>query len=251
MPVHVDDNDGVRVVTIDNRSRANALSWEIMADLGEAFGSALEDSGVRVIVLTAAGDRHFCAGMDLKSAGPPAGASAGGRDVRLFSEQFYPKPVIGAVNGVAAGGGLGLVLACDIIVAVEDARFGIPEVRRGLIGAGVVSRAATRLHPGAVMELALTGELIDAARALELGIVGRITSREELMPTALRLAARIAANAPLAVAATKDVVYEVASLGRVDMPALRARVAHVATSADAQEGRRAFAEGRQPVFLGE
>jgi enoyl-CoA hydratase len=147
--------------------------------------------------------------------------------------------------------GFGLVLAADIVISVGDARFGIPEVQRGIIGAGVVSRASTRLRPAAVLELALTGELIDAARAHELGVVNTITSRAELMPTAMRTAERIAANAPLAVAATKEVIFDVAALGRVDMPTLRAKFAYVATSADAKEGRRAFNERRPPVFRGE
>jgi enoyl-CoA hydratase len=133
-------------------------------------------------------------------------------------------------------------------VAVDEARFGLPEVQRGLIGAGSGSRAALRLPPAVAMELALTGDLIDAGRAYELGIVNRVVARPNLMPVAMAIAERIAANGPIAVRATKEMVYDVARLGGVDMPALRAKVAHVSASADAKEGALAFSEHRTPVF---
>ena len=142
------------------------------------------------------------------------------------------------------------MLACDVIVAVDDARFGLPEVQRGLIGAGSGSRAALRLPPAVAMELALTGDLIDARRAYELGMVNRVVSRPELMPVAFSLAERIAANGLIAVRATKEMVYEVAALGRVDMASLRAKVAHVSTRGR-REGASAFSEHRAPVFRDE
>jgi enoyl-CoA hydratase len=251
MPLLVQDDGHVRTVTIDNPERANALDAEIYHSLAEAFDSAEQDPDVRVLILTATGDRFFCAGMDLKSSALTLPAESRRTTTALFSERFYSKPVVGALNGSAVGGGLGLVLACDIVISAEHARFGIPEVQRGLIGAGVVSRATVKLNVGAVAELALTGDLIDAGRAMELGIVSRVVPLAEVMPTALGTAHRIAANAPLAVAATKKIIFEVGALGRVDMKALRASVAHVYASADAKEGVDAFRDGRSPRFQGQ
>jgi enoyl-CoA hydratase len=245
--VRVEDRGQLRIITIDNPDHRNALDRATFEGLGAAFTDAVSDPRARVVVLTAVGDRAFCSGMDLKSfaAGPR------GPGTEVFAERFYPKPIVAAVNGAAVGGGFGIMLACDVVVAVDDARFGLPEVQRGLIGAGSGSRAALRLAPAIAMELALTGELIDAHRAYELGLVNRVVPRRELMSTAIALAERIAANAPLAIQATKEMIYDVAALGRVDMTRLRAKVAHVSSSTDAKEGARAFAEHRQPVFRGE
>ncbi len=248
MTVHINDSGPTRVITIDNPERRNALDRSTLEGLGTAFTNAAADRAVRVVVLTAVGDRAFCAGMDLKSFASRAPMGPG---TEVFAERYYPKPIVAAVNGAAVGGGLGIMLACDVIVAVDDARFGLPEVQRGLIGAGSGSRAALRLPPAVAMELALTGDLIDARRAYELGMVNRVVSRPELMPVAFSLAERIAANGPIAVRATKEMVYEVAALGRVDMASLRAKVAHVRASVDAREGASAFSEHRAPVFRDE
>jgi enoyl-CoA hydratase len=236
------------VITIDNPERRNALDRSTFEGLGAAFTDVVSDREVRVVVLTAVGDRAFCSGMDLKSFASELSRAPMGPGTEVFAERYYPKPIVAAVNGAAVGGGLGIMLACDVIIAVDHARFGLPEVQRGLIGAGSGSRAALRLPPAVVMELALTGDLIDAHRAYELGLVNRVVTPAELMPAAMAVADRIAANAPIAVRATKEMVYDVAALGRVDMAALRAKVAHVSSSADAKEGARAFSEHRTPVF---
>jgi len=251
MAARVEARGAVRVVTIDNPERRNALDRETTEGLGAAFVDAATDSDVRVVVLTAVGDRSFCSGADLKSFATGGGGPPTGPGAEVFTERFYPKPIVAAVNGTALGGGLGIALACDIIVAVEDATFGLPEVQRGLIGAGSGSRATLRLTPALAMELALTGDRIDARRAFEIGLINRVVPRDDLLSTALAIAERIAANAPLAVAATKEMVYEIAALGRVDMAELRAKFAHVSASSDAREGARAFAERRAPVFRGE
>jgi enoyl-CoA hydratase len=249
--VHVEASGLVRVVTIDNPERRNALDASTMEGLGAAFTDAASDAGVRVVVLTAVGDRAFCAGMDLRSFASGESGAPRGPGTEVFAERYYPKPIVAAVNGAAVGGGLGIMLACDVIVAVDEARFGLPEVQRGLIGAGSGSRVALRLPPAVAMELALTGELIDARRAYELGMVNRVVARPDLMPVAMSIAERIAANGPIAVRATKEMVYDIAALGQVDMPVLRAKVAHVRASADAKEGARAFSEHRAPVFRDE
>jgi enoyl-CoA hydratase len=249
MTVDVERRGAITMVTINNPERRNALDRDTFVGLGAAFESAQRDDDVRCIVLTAVGDRAFCAGADLRSTGGGGGAPMG-LGPGVFTERFYGKPIIAAVNGAAVGGGLGIALGCDIIVAVDDAVFGLPEVQRGLIGAGAATRAAIRLTPALAMEFALTGEPISAARAYEIGLVNRVVPRHELLPTALAIAERIAANAPLAVYATKEAVYETLSLNRVDMAALRGRVAPVLASEDAQEGRQAWAERRPPVYKG-
>jgi enoyl-CoA hydratase len=248
MTVHVELHGFVALVTSDNPERRDALDAETFAGLGAAFESAEAADEVRALVLTAVGDRAFCAGADLRSTGDRAEFK--GRGPGVFTERLYPKPIVAAVNGGAFGGGLGIALGCDLIVAVEHATFGLPEVQRGLVGAGSATRTAIRLTPALAMELALTGEPIGARRAYEIGLINRVVPRDELLPTALAFAERLAANAPLAVRATKELVYEALALGRVDMAAARTKVAHVFRSEDADEGRRAWAERRPADYKG-
>lgn len=248
MTVRVEQRGPVCVVTIDNPERRNALDGPTYNGIGDAFMAAAEDDAVRCLVLTAVGDRAFCSGMDLRAGVGGLGALGPGPGV--FTEHFYAKPIVAAVNGAAMGGGLGIALGCDVIVAVEDAVFGLPEVRRGLVGAGAATRAAIRLTPAVAMELGLTGQPITAARAYEIGLVNRVVERDRLLPTALEIAEQIAENAPLAVRATKQIMHDVLALGRTDMAAVRAQVAHVAASADAAEGRTAWIERRPPAFEG-
>jgi enoyl-CoA hydratase len=250
MAIIVDDRGAVRTITINRPERRNALDPDTMTELGAAFTAAETDDGVRVVVLTGAGDKGFCSGMDLKAfrdSGPRPGAVG----TEVLVERVYPKPVIAAVNGAAVGGGLGLALACDLVVAAEHAVFALPEVQRGLVGAGAGSRAALRLPPAVALELILTGEAIDAPRALALGLVNRVVPLADLMATTYALAERIAANGPLAVRVSKEIVYEVARLiDGVDIAALRAKAAPVMQSDDAKEGARAFTEKRAPRFTG-
>ncbi len=253
MAVHIENLGHVRVVTIDRADKANAIDPATSRALGETFAAAATDAQVRVLVLTGAGERSFCAGMDLRAfrdAGtmPDRGGRVG---VEVFTENPYPKPIIAAINGAALGGGFGIALACDLIVAADHARFGTPEVQRGLIGVGVTSRASLRLPPAVVFELALTGEPIDAARAHALGLVNRVVPFAELRSTVLSIAERIAANAPLAVQAAKDIVGVAMHLhDNVDLASLRQRAQHVIESEDAKEGTAAFLERRAPQFQG-
>jgi enoyl-CoA hydratase len=239
------------VVTIDRPERRNALDRATYRDLGRAFVDAEADDTVRVVVLTGAGSEAFCAGMDLEAfAAGDRITAADGPGTEVFVGRVYPKPVIAAVNGAAVGGGFGIMLACDLVVAADHAVFGLPEVRRGLVGVGATSRAAVRLPPAIALELALVGEPIDAARALHHGLVNRVVAAAEVLPTALDLAARIAANGPLAVGLAKEVAYEARHLLDVDIASLRAKATAVFDSDDAREGARAFAEKRPPEFTG-
>jgi enoyl-CoA hydratase len=206
------------------------------------------------VVLTGAGDQAFCAGMDLKAFASGSGfgqsGATSGPGTEVFVERCYPKPIVAAVNGAAVGGGLGIVLACDLAVAAEHATFGLPEVKRGLVGAGSGSRTALRLPPAVALELILTGDPMDAARALHFGLVNRVVPAAGVLPTALALAEVIAANGPLAVRISKEIVYDARALLGVDMKTLREKASVVTQSEDAKEGARAFAEKRPPRWTG-
>jgi enoyl-CoA hydratase/carnithine racemase len=251
MAVDVVTTGFVRLVTINRPERRNALDRETYRGLGEAFSSAEHDDAVRVVVLTGAGDQAFCSGMDLRAfaAGDRITADDG-PGPSILVERVYPKPVIAAVNGAAVAGGFGIMLGCDLVVAADHATFGLPEVKRGLVGVGATSRAALRLPPAITLELALMGELMDASRALHHGLVNRVVPGADVVPTALALAEQIAANAPLAVALAKEIAFDAARLLDVDIAAFRAKAAAVFDSDDAQEGTRAFAEKRPPRFAG-
>jgi enoyl-CoA hydratase len=242
---------GVLVLTMNRPEQRNALDRDLHRALGQAFVAAESDPDVRVIVLTGAGDKAFCAGMDLKAFGSGQLLTADdGPGTTVFVERCYPKPIIAAVNGAAVGGGFGIMLGCDIVVAADHAVFGLPEVRRGLVGVGATTRAALRLPPAVTMELALTGEPMDAARALHHGLVNRVVPGAEVLPTAIALAESIAANAPLAVALAKELAVDARHLLDADIAGWRERAVVVFASDDAKEGARAFAEKRPPRFTG-
>jgi enoyl-CoA hydratase len=252
VPVDIENRGGVRVITINRPERRNALDPETFTGLGRAFVDAEADDTVRVVVLTGAGDRSFCAGMDLKAfaAGNTVGADSG-PGTEVFVERLYPKPIVAAVNGAAVGGGFGIMLACDLAVAAEHATFGLPEVARGLVGSGSGSRAALRLPPAIALELALTAIPMDAARALHFGLVNRVVPSGDELEVAVELAELIAANAPLAVAISKEIIYDTRGLIEgIDLAALRAKAAPAFASDDAKEGAKAFAERRPPNFTG-
>jgi enoyl-CoA hydratase len=250
MTVDVVTHGSVRVITINRPERRNALDPETFLGLGRSFVEAEHDDGVRVVVLTGAGDQAFSAGMDLKAFVAGTRGAGDGPGTEVFVERVYPKPIIAAVNGAAVAGGFGIMLGCDIVVAAEHAVFGLPEVKRGLVGVGATSRAALRLPPAVLLELALTGAPMDAARALHFGLVNRVVSGPEVLPTAIAMAEEIAANAPLAVALTKEIAYDARHLLDTDIGAWRERAAPVFASADAREGATAFAEKRPPQFTG-
>ena len=248
----------VLLVTLD-RPRANAIDVATSLELHEAFRRLHEDPGLRVGVLTAAGDRFFSAGWDLKAAasGEAVDADHGPGGFAGLTEFFeLRKPVVAAVNGLALGGGFELVLAADLVVASSQAEFGLPEVSLGMVAdAGGVLRLPRRLPTVLAKELLLTGRRLPAAEALDRGLVNAVTAPAVLLDEAMSLARSIAANAPLALAAVLEIVDATAGLGIEDgyrllrgggLPAYQAML----RSEDAAEGPRAFAEGRRPVWRG-
>jgi enoyl-CoA hydratase len=244
----------VLVARLNRPEHHNALSTNLLAELSAAGREAEESDEIRVLVLTGTGERTFCAGMDLKEFAASGGAETTDQGhlhtyLRLMYGQLAV-PVVAAVNGTAVGGGLELLYGCDLIVAATHARFGLPEVKRGLFPAGAGTLLGTRIPLAVALEIALTGDYIDAARAYELGLVNKVVEPDQLMAAALDYAQRIAANGPLAVRVTKDLVRQAA----VDWDAAIARATDaqptVFGSADAREGAMAFLEKRAPVWTG-
>ncbi|MEE2677030.1 MAG: enoyl-CoA hydratase-related protein [Myxococcota bacterium] len=250
--IRFEKQDRVAIITIDRPDALNALTKDMLAGLDAAFEAFNADDDCWVAILTASGERAFCTGMDLKEAIPllTAGDELGYEDStkRQFSDVF--KPIIAAVNGHCIAGGMEMLAGTDLRVAAEHATFGLGEVRWGLIPSGGSHIRFPRQIPWAlVMELLLIGEPIDAQRAYEIGLVNRVVPKDELLPTALDLAARICKNGPLAVRTSKQIA--VRSLGLEPGFVLeKALAAKVMGSDDAKEGPRAFAEKRKPNFTG-
>jgi crotonobetainyl-CoA hydratase len=205
------------------------------------------------MVLTGAGEKSFSSGADLKALSR-GDLTETGRGISLIDicRRGLIKPLIAAVNGTCLAGGLELALACDLIVAAEEAVFGLPEVKVGLLaGAGGVARVCQRIGVAPALELVLTGDPIDARRAYELGLINRVVPRAELLETAIALAERIAENAPLAVQRSKKLARDIIGATENETWKLNneARISIMSTE-DAREGPRAFAEKRPPVWKG-
>ena len=246
MAVDLEMRDGAMILTLNRPEAANALNSEVGTAMTAALTRAATDPEVRSVIVTGAGEKIFCAGMDLKAfaAGEdmlPVGAFLG-----LLSN--CPKPVIAAVNGVAVAGGFEVVMRCDLVVAAEHSRFGIPEVKRGLVAAGGGTRLPRRIPLQVALEMGLTGEPISALRALELGLINRVVPSADVLSAALELASKINANGPLAVQVTKRLMLE--EIGEDNASHVRAMTESVFASADAREGAIAFAQKRTPNWLG-
>ncbi|SPA33107.1 acyl-CoA hydratase [Cupriavidus taiwanensis] len=251
--------EGVAVIRLNRPERMNTLGGTMKPDLAKAFFSlARDDASVRCVVLTGAGDKAFCAGADIKeraagTAHPADYYVTQQRTHELFRGiEEFEKPVIAAINGVALGGGLELALCADIRLAARSARFGLPEIRLGVIPAAGGTQRLPRVVGAAVAkELIFTSELISADAAKEMRLVNRVTDDDKLLDEALTMARRIAAQPPLAVRFAKRSV-NLGMQGSVDM-GLQFEcygAAMVVDSEDKKEGMRAFVEKREPRFVG-
>ncbi|WP_424138287.1 enoyl-CoA hydratase-related protein [Roseomonas chloroacetimidivorans] len=244
----------VLLVTLNRPAARNAVNGALATALEAAVETAEADPEIRACILTGAGDKAFCAGADLKEV-------AGGRTTSLFTERggfagfthaARAKPWIAAVNGPAFAGGLELVLACDMVVAVEGATFGLPEVKRSLVAlAGGVQRLPRALPRNLALEMIATGEPIDARRAAAHGLVSRVVPAAELREAALALAGTIARNAPLAVRESLAIARRSAELDEATMAAMGQETRkRIYASEDYREGPRAFVEKREPRWTG-
>jgi enoyl-CoA hydratase len=241
--------DRVLTITINRPDQRNAVNAAVAQGIAGALEELDADPGLSVGVLTGAG-KGFCAGMDLKAFVSGERGHVAGRGFAGITQRAANKPLIAAIEGFAMAGGLEVALACDLIVAARGARLGIPEVKRGLVAAGGgLLRLPRTLPRNVAMELALTGDPIEAERAYELGLVNRLAEPGQALQTALGLAETIAANGPLALAATKRIMAESADWPDSEFFARQETIYHpVRNSEDAREGATAFAERRAPVW---
>lgn len=247
--VLVEIRDGVQLITINRPEAKNALNGAVARGLAAAVDQLDADDDLRVGVLTGASGT-FCSGMDLKAFLTGDVPLIEGRGLGGLTQRPPRKPLIGAVEGWAVAGGFELLLACDLVVAAETAKLGVPEVKRALVAAAGAALLLPRRIPQAIaLELLLTGDPITAVRAAELGLVNRVTPEGGAVDGALELAAAIARNGPLAVAVTKEVARS--DWGHdVMWDRQQELTGPVFVSEDAQEGATAFAERRDPVWKG-
>jgi enoyl-CoA hydratase len=249
--VLVECADRIAVITINRPQARNAVNRAVAAGMAEALDELDRRDDLTVGIITGAGGT-FSAGMDLKAFLTGESSIIEGKGFAGITEAPPAKPLIAAVEGWALAGGCEIALACDLIVAARDARFGIPEVKRGLVAAaGGLVRLPRRIPAGIAMELALTGDPLPAADAHRLGLVNTLTEPGGALDGARALAARIAANGPLAVAASKQVIARQHDWDLADAWRMQEHITRpVFTSEDAREGARAFAEKRAPIWTG-
>ncbi len=250
-PLLTERRGRVLLITINRPDQRNAVNAAVAAGIAGALDELDADAGLSVGVLFGVG-KGFCAGMDLKAFVTGERPFVEGRGFAGITQRSAEKPLIAAVEGFALAGGLEVALACDLIVAARGARLGIPEVKRGLFAAGGgLLRLPRALPRNVAMEMALTGDPIEAERAHELGLVNRLTEPDEALSAALELAETIAANGPLALAATKRILVESADWADSDFFERQQPIYDpVFNSEDAREGATAFAERRAPVWQG-
>jgi 2-(1,2-epoxy-1,2-dihydrophenyl)acetyl-CoA isomerase len=256
----VDRDGAVATIRLNNAAKLNALSETLTRELIEALEGLVGDPEVRALVLTGEG-RGFCSGADLGGMADEYRAGGRARPSDLLDEGYAkivrlmveaPKPVIAAVNGVAAGAGLSLALACDLRVASEAATFSMAFVRIGLVPDSGASYFLPRIvGAAAALELSITGERIDAERALRMGLVSRVSPADSLLADAAALAAELAALPTKAIALTKELLRDASSLSLDDALALESRLQDAATQTeDHREGVLAFLDKRTPEFRG-
>jgi enoyl-CoA hydratase len=249
--VLVERRGGVQIITINRPEAKNALNGAVAQGIADAVDELDESDDLQVGVLTGAGGT-FCAGMDLKAFLRGETPTVGKRGLGGITQAPPRKPLIGAVEGWAVAGGFELLLACDMVVAARTSKFGVPEVKRGLVaGAGAAMLLSQRIPQAIALELLLTGDPITAERAAELGLVNRLTPEGGALDGAVELGQAIAANGPLAVAITKQIARSSSDWTFAEGWKNQNRLMEpVFTSEDAREGATAFAEKRPPVWKG-
>ncbi|MEA3132519.1 MAG: enoyl-CoA hydratase [Gammaproteobacteria bacterium] len=250
-PVHIEQQGEILVVSIDRPRQRNAVNQAVSTAIAGALDRLDQEPELRVGILTGRGGT-FCAGMDLRAFLAGERPEIENRGFGGLTESPPRKPLIAAVEGYALAGGCELALACDLIVAADDAWFGLPEVTRGLVaGSGGLVRLPRRIPAAIALEYALTGERMDAPTAHRWGLVNRLTASGGALSGALALAERITRNAPLAVAMTKRIMRESGGWHDEELwHRQRPLVESVLASDDAQEGARAFADKRAPQWRG-
>ncbi|MDR7300932.1 enoyl-CoA hydratase-related protein [Haloactinomyces albus] len=249
--VHRTVAGGVATITLDSPHNRNALSKQLRGELNDALAAALDDDSVRVLVLDHTGP-VFCAGMDLKESRSGSADEQGINELPAILERLWtsPKPVVTKLAGPARAGGIGLVAACDVAVAVDSATFAFTEVRIGVVPAVISTTVLPRLHARQAHELFLTGETFEATRAVSIGLVNSAVPAEQLDAETTRYTDMLALGGPTALAATKEMLRQsrpaTMSEDFADMLALSAK--HFAGE-EGQEGIRAFAEKRKPSWV--
>ena len=250
--VSVERIDNIQIITINRPEARNAITVDTAHEMAAAFDELDARDDLRIGILTGMGNT-FSSGMDLKDFARTGKRSVvEGRGFGGVVEAPPKKPLIAAVEGYALAGGFEMMLACDLIVAASDARFGLPEVKRGLVpGSGGLMRLPRQVPYHIAMEVILTGDMLSAERAAQYGLINVLTNPGQALAEAIKLAQRICENGPLAIQAAKSVVNRGLDFPMDNMFELqRPLIAHIFQSEDAREGSTAFAEKRKPVWKG-
>jgi enoyl-CoA hydratase len=253
----ITDTNGIRTITIDRPEQLNALDRATIAELDQALTAAEADRTVRVVIITGSGEKAFVAGADIKefahfSVEEGRALAADGQRKLFDHVEHLNKPVIAAVNGYALGGGLELAMACHVRIASETAKMGLPEVSLGVIpGYGGTQRLPRLVGRGKALEMILSAQMIDAADALQWGLVNRVVPADQLLSTAHELATRIMRNSPTALAAAIRAVNAGFEPGADGLQREIAEFGNCFGTADFKEGTTAFMEKRKAVFTGE
>jgi enoyl-CoA hydratase len=249
-------NNRIAWITFNRPAVLNALNSKTLGELGDCLDEVRRDEGIRALILTGAGEKAFVAGADINELAQRTAVD--GRDFALYGQKIFHrleslgKPSIAAINGFALGGGCELALACTIRIASRSAKLGQPEVKLGIVpGYGGTQRLARLCGKGIAHEMILTGEMITAEEALRIGLVNRVVEASELLGVAESIAAKIAANAPLAVKYAMDAIERGAEMPQQEGLFLEATLFGLSCATDdMREGTRAFLEKRPPKFQG-
>lgn len=245
--------NNIATVQLNRPEKLNALSRKLLDQLYETFKELSADQSLRVVILTGAGDKAFCVGTDISELSESGGNAVAERGLALCETiNSHPVPVIAAINGLAAGGGCELALACHLRIAMTHAEFSLPETKLGLIpGYGGTQRLAREIGSGTAVEMMLTGRRLNATDAMRLGLVNRVVAKADLMSEAKSLAGQIGELAPLAVRACLRAVVDGQELPLKEGLALETKLfAELFATEDMREGTRAFLEKRKPRFVG-